>query len=733
MAQSLPAHRHLKLDQGSSAVRVFLSSCPQAATFTKKLSTATIPRKRSGRNRSWNTVLPAQRYRGLYKEKRREETGPTYQSDLTSNVIPAAMDIPRGHAMLPLNESDFLDFIFNYFKAEYAPIRSFWSTATADPRQPQRWVNMGHELQPLTLRAANAQAQKDIDSLTYFTLKWRLDPVFIRGLVIRFAKYELHERLEKKLFECARLDLMIRKALKEKHLIDALWPSPAPRSEPRELLAQGVQVRRWYGDMFAKYFTVLRSVDEFEVRPEVDQRMKSSSALMLVPFVEHLVDGEAKPIVPIAARGAGYVSGAAASRSRSDGYGEAERFEIRFDAPAVVDETFEKSVVRQSHCLKCGTKRDVQVVISVDPSPDGAGGSGNASITVNTAVLRRLKSSDRHDRRQEAAPAAPQPPQAQPQTQDNDPRPPTPEQKKQCPRCTFLNHPSLTDCEMCAAPLPSATVSKPPSPVAPRAKAHAHSASVPAAERLRREEQRPGMANRHSLSSMLGGILPFVQGQGQGQQESGGERQWEGTGRGKMPATQQIDTAPVVATGRRSMEQPGPASKTQPGAPSKRESKRNAPQASATSRPTSSSRREGEEEAHTEPPAPVSEHRPHTPVQHDEQPLTLSRAPEMAMMPLSPPPHSSPTSEGGYRRQVPAGLPSHLMDETYIPASPGLPLADDEDEEDGWADLRRRESERSGKGDEGDSDEEGEDRGGLVDLDAVAREEMGVWGDRDEE
>ena len=44
--------------------------------------------------------------------------------------------------MLPLNEGDFLDFIYNYFKAEYAPIRSFWSTATADPRQPQRWVNM---------------------------------------------------------------------------------------------------------------------------------------------------------------------------------------------------------------------------------------------------------------------------------------------------------------------------------------------------------------------------------------------------------------------------------------------------------------------------------------------------------------------------------------------------------------------------------------------------------------
>lgn len=671
------------------------------------------------------------------------------------------MDIPRGHAMLPLTEPDFLDFISNYFKAEYAPIRSFWSTATADPRQPQRWINMGHELQPLTLRAANAQAQKDLDSLTYFTLKWRLDPVFIRGLVIRFAKYELHERLEKKLFECARLDLMIRKALKEKHLIDALWPSPAPRSEARELLAQGVQVRRWYGDMFAKYFTVLRSVEEFEVRPEVDQRMKSSSALMLVPFVEHLVDGEAKPIIPIAARGAGYVSASAAGRSGSDGYGEAERFEIRFDAPAVVEETFERSVVRQCQCLKCGTKRDVQIVISVDPSPDGGvGGSGNASITANTAVLRRLKSSDRHDRRQEAASAPPQPPQAQPQIQDNDPRPPTPEQKKQCPRCTFLNHASLADCEMCAAPLPSTTVSLPPSPVAVRMKAHAHSASVPAAhastaaERLRREEQRPGMANRHSLSSMLGGILPFVQGQvqGQGQQEGESERQGNIKGRGKVPATQQVDaasaSASAAATGRRSTEHRGPASSvaaaavSEPPPTTRKPGMRKAPQHTTTTTTTtthgtsaSPPRRRGEEEgeeAHTEPPAaPISDHRPHTPPSQVEE-MQLSRAPEMAMMPLPPPPHSSPNSEGTYRRQVPAGLPSHLMDESYIPASPGLPLVDDEVEEDGWADLRRRESGRSGKGDGGSSDE-GEGRGGLVDLDAVAREEMGVWGGGDED
>lgn len=54
--------------------------------------------------------------------------------------------------MLPLNERDFLDFIYNYFKAEYAPIRSFWSTATADPRQPQRWVNMVGLPIPIYLR-----------------------------------------------------------------------------------------------------------------------------------------------------------------------------------------------------------------------------------------------------------------------------------------------------------------------------------------------------------------------------------------------------------------------------------------------------------------------------------------------------------------------------------------------------------------------------------------------------
>ena len=97
------------------------------------------------------------------------------------------MDIPRGHAMLPLNEADFLDFIYNYFKAEYAPINSFWSTATAIPHHPTRWINMGHELAPLSVRPANAQAQKDLESLDYFVRKWNLDAGFVRGVVTRFA------------------------------------------------------------------------------------------------------------------------------------------------------------------------------------------------------------------------------------------------------------------------------------------------------------------------------------------------------------------------------------------------------------------------------------------------------------------------------------------------------------------------------------------------------------------
>jgi hypothetical protein len=614
---------------------------------------------------------------------------------------PGKMDIPRGHAAMPLTEADFLDFIYNYFKAEYAPIRSFWSTATADPRQLSRWINMGHEQAPLAIRPANAQAQKDLESLDYFTRKWKLDANFVRGLVIRFAKYEVHERLEKKLFECARLDLMVRKALKEKHLIDALWPSPAPRNLSRDLLEQGVQVRRWYGDMFNKYFRVLHSLDQFELRPEVDLRIKNSGTLMLVPFVDHLIFGAVDPIIPIVARGAGYSNAKGWEKkdaSKSDGYGEPDRFEIRFDIPAEVRGTYTKSVVRQCLCNKCGTTRDVQVVMSVDPNP-------TAGAVASTASARKASGSSASGQKrntakttQKYAPgynmpggesnAPRQPPRPEPLPEVAH-RPSTPDSRKQCPRCTFLNHAELAACEMCQADLTDVTAQKPPSPVASRV-SHSHSVSVPppakpqvpAVKNLGVE--RPSGLNRHSLSSSLFSIFPFSQ---QQQQEH----------HAKLPPTQQMDMA--GASAQHTIEEP----KEEHQQPSKPES---APQARPSSR-------------HIESP-----NKPSTPphIMNAEPGTRLSHAPEMAMMPLTP----SPTSSS--KRPAPMGLPSNLMDD-FVPVSPAFVREQDE-EDAGWGEMSREEARQEESDDE--EEYEGRTSGGLLDLDAVAREEADVWGEREE-
>ncbi|OAL03343.1 hypothetical protein IQ06DRAFT_269126 [Phaeosphaeriaceae sp. SRC1lsM3a] len=589
------------------------------------------------------------------------------------------MDIPRGHAAMPLTEGDFLDFIFNYFKAEYAPIRSFWSTATADPRQLPRWINMGHEMSPLVIRPANAQAQKDLESLDYFTRKWNLDASFVRGLVIRFAKYEVHERMEKKLFECARLDLMVRKALKEKHLIDALWPSPAPRNLAQELLQQGVQVRKWYGDMFNKYFRVLHSIDEFELRPEVDQRIKSSGTLMLVPFVDHLIFGAVDPIMPIVAKGAGYSNAKSwkgkDGNSKSDGYGEPGRFEIRFDAPADVQDTYTKSVVRQCQCNKCGTKRDVQVVVSIDPNATGGAVAPSA---------RKPSGSNASGQRPPRQPPRPQP------RQEEAPRPSTPEKKKQCPRCTFLNHAELTACEMCQADLPAATVQKPPSPAAVRV-SHSHSASLPppsqpaAPADTSAANQRPAGLNRHSLSSTLFSIFPFSQ---QEQQEH----------HAKLPPTQPSVPAPSSREHKREDSKHDQPAQTIP---------------SIKAPPPTSSQLQSQEPKPSTPPNLIDS--PPSP--------SLSRPPEMAMMPLTP----SPTSAS--KRPAPAGMPSNLMDD-FVPVSPGF-VRDEEEEDAGWGEMSREEA-RAGEESGSDDDDDNEGHGGGLDLDAVAREEADVWGERED-
>ncbi|KAH7359504.1 hypothetical protein BKA66DRAFT_427251 [Pyrenochaeta sp. MPI-SDFR-AT-0127] len=583
---------------------------------------------------------------------------------------------------MPLQEGDFLDFIYNYFKAEYAPIRSFWSTATADPRQPPRWINMGHELSPLAIRPANAQAQKDLESLDYFTRKWNLDAGFIRGVVIRFAKYEVHERLEKKLYECARLDLMIRKSLKEKHLIDALWPSPAPKNLPQELLQQGVQVRKWYGDMFNKYFSVLHSLDSFKLRPEVDAHIKNSGTLMLVPFVDHLIFGAVDPIMPIVAKGAGYsnAKGWEKKDGKTAGFGEPGRFEIRFDAPAEVTDTYTKSVVRQCQCMKCGSKRDVQVIISVDPNP-------NVGVIAATPSSSRSKDN----------PTSRQPRRPKPEPQELEaPRGTSPDRKKQCPRCTFLNHPELTACEMCQASLPDATIAKPPSPAAEKEVSHSRSPLQPSAATSTRQESlkaedRPAAPNRHSLSQSLFSIFPFSQ---QHQQEH----------HAQLPPTQQTD---IVTATKAEPKSEKKQTSSRPNSKAEKQPKPEEPVSQVTKTPSEHTR------ART-PPNLIDAEAPETP---------LSKRPEMAMMPLTPPPTSSAS-----KRPAPAGLPSNLMDD-FVPVSPAF-VQEEEDEDAGWGEMSREEARGESSDDE---DEEGRKSGGLIDLDAVAREEADVWGDRDDE
>ncbi|KAH6612129.1 hypothetical protein C7974DRAFT_419028 [Boeremia exigua] len=598
------------------------------------------------------------------------------------------MDIPPGHAMPPLTDADFRDFVYNYFKAEYAPLRSIWSTATAEPRQAPRWTSLGHEISPQTLRPANAQAQKDLSDLALFVATYSLPGPFISGLVARFARYESHSRLDKKLFECGRWDLLVRKARVEKRVVDCLWPL---RGGDRARQAQGGEVRRWFGDMVGKYFErggVGRGA--WIVRADARARV-AAGGLVLVPFVEHLGAGEEGDGLP------------AAPSVRAGG--APERFEIRFEAPARVDDTFSKTVVRACKCLQCGTARDVQVVVSVDPHP---GGGGAESITANTAVQRRLQPGAR--RQDDTAPPYPEP-----RTQT----PPPPEQKKQCPRCTFLNHASLTECEMCAAPLPASTVSKPPSPVAQRG--HAHSASLPppvtAPDRLRAEE-RPAAPNRHSLSASLFSIFPFA-GQVQGVPVQTATQTQTQAQNAETPAA-----APVVVSSTAAAERPEP----QRAPRRKAAAQRGSPPPTKTTTTTPPPRPASPQPNKPSPPSPATQNTHPSPL--------LSRPPEMTLMPLTPSPPSA-------HRAPPAGLPGRLMDD--YPVSPALTpgLGDEEGEGAGWGELRRgsRDSSRdsSGEGDsEDDEDEDGQGgrgrgrgKGVFGGLEGVGLEERGVWGEED--
>lgn len=643
------------------------------------------------------------------------------------------MDIPRGP--LPLSEADFLDFIYNYFKAEYAPIRwIFASTAEAVPRQPKRWLAMGDELCPTSFRPADPRAHADLEALNYCIRKWDLDAAFVRGLVVRYAKYRVHERLEKKLYECCRGDLMVRKALKEKNMIDKLWPSPAPANLPKELLQQGVQVRQWFGYMFFKYFRALRAEDEFSFRPEVAQALKSAGTLILVPFSEHISSGPAEPIRPIVLSGAGFVNAPAARNRAVKGFGEPDRFEIRFDSPGEVQNTVARSVVRQCRCLKCGTSRDVQVSVLIDPTPGGTVPQSDQRrpSNPNTSAPRRSHTSKVSQRytpgydmpgAHDSASRQALPPQVEPHNATSNARSQSPVQKKQCQACTFLNHPDLTVCEMCQSALPESVITKPPSPVQQRATkpAHAHSVSLPSNSQTEEagKEERPGLlnkVNRYSLGlgSTLYSISPFSQPQlhqssQQAAKPSASEPRVNGPlpGEPEPPTARQTRHAPPSSTANTNLPPEQPQPQLQP-------HRDPAPSNAPPSKPR------------TQGDSPTSSHPPRTPPETNSPPQTdppQTNHPEMIFMPLTPPPTSATA-----RRPTPLGLPANLMDD-YVPVSPPLHNREVEEEDAGWGEVRREEVR--------DSDSEDEDEGGvgrgMVDLDEVAREEMGVWGEREEE
>lgn len=642
------------------------------------------------------------------------------------------MDMPRGP--LPLSESDFLDFIYNYFKAEYAPIRwIFASTADAVPRQPQRWLSMGNELFPTAWHPASPQTQADLESLNYFIRRWKLDDTFVRGIVVRYAKYQKHERLEKKLGEVGRKDLIVCKALKEKNLIDALWPSPAPTTLPKELLHQGVEVRQWYGAMFFKYFRSLSAVDDYALRSEIEQRIQNAGVYMLVPYTDHILAGPIEPIRRIVTSGMGFTH--TASKKEVKGFGRADRFEIRLDSPGEVENTVMKTVVRQCQCLKCGTSRDVQVAVLIDPAL-GAGPQQSKQrrpSNPNISAPRRAPGSKVSQRyapgynmpgSHDTTPPQALPPQVETHNATSGVRSPSPVQKKQCTACTFLNHPELSVCEMCQSPLPDTVITKPPSPgpqrkVAPSKAAHSHSVSLPSNPRTEEaKEERPGLmntVNRYSMGigSTLFSYSPFA------------------------PAEQSAYRPPMSQTRPQPQSQLQSQPQSQPKAQPKAQPHRNTTQSSTHPRfnkpvpdhepstaPTarSPSPKPSIDNTHQKTPSPPSSPSPplpkspwadeHPPSHPTTPPHSPSR-PEMTLMPLTPPPFPA-------QRPTPLGLPQNLMDD-YVPSTPELPRDGIEDDAP-WGEATREVVERS-------DDEEG-GRGEMLDLDAIAQE-VGVWGERE--
>jgi len=118
-------------------------------------------------------------------------------------------------------------------------------------------------------------------------------------------------------------------------MIDSLWP--AARKALRRV-QQGNKVRGCTATCSQRYFRYLHSVDDYKLRPEVDDRIRRSSQLILVP-TSTTSSSAHRAYLPIAAKGVVHTAPPAPATAnfahptiRPDA--RADRFESASNAPS---------------------------------------------------------------------------------------------------------------------------------------------------------------------------------------------------------------------------------------------------------------------------------------------------------------------------------------------------------------------------------------------------------------
>ncbi|KAK0702051.1 EAP30/Vps36 family-domain-containing protein [Lasiosphaeria miniovina] len=97
-------------------------------------------------------------------------------------------------------------------------------------------------------------------------------------------------------------------------------------------------------------------------------------------------------------------------------------------------------------CLACGIKPTLTHVLKAAISNATSRSPGGPALLTPLPVRPRPVSGIAGQQQSHGPPTSPRTPDAPQQTPD-------PDASFQCPRCTFLNHPSLMSCEICGAPL----------------------------------------------------------------------------------------------------------------------------------------------------------------------------------------------------------------------------------------------------------------------------------------